>query len=159
MLTESLIHQGVGTMQPTQEYEDDFADLDAIIATGEAKRAESRAIMAKQKRLAKGNLTEDERLTLTAELRAWEDAYVWTTVAAVALFHTQACVTCGHKHRFFMGWMTQQNHKRDPNCRRFVRGKPIEPVPRRIEEHSQPAAEMCSDCAEACLVIEGFIKD
>lgn len=133
--------------------DDDFSDLDAIISEAEAKKHEKRSLESKQKRLAKGGLSEDERVTILAEIRRYEDTYIWETTAAVALFHTQHCTTCGHDQRFFVGWMTQQDHRRDPNCRRFTRGKPAGTYPERIEAHAQPPVEMCSDCAESCLVI------
>lgn len=141
----------------------DFSEIDdeinATIAAAEARKAETRGLSAKQRRLAKGQLTEDERFSLLAEIRAYENHHVWNTVAAVALFDTQVCLTCGHTHRFFQGWMTAQQHKTDPNCRRLVRGKPAGTEPERIEEHAHGLVEMCGDCAEACLTINLFIKD
>ncbi len=139
------------------DLDDDFADLDLIIAEHEAKKLAARALSGKQKKLAKGGLNEEERNRLLAEVRTYEEAHVWTTSAAIALFHTQECLSCGHKHRFFLGWMTQQDHKRDAHCRRLVRGRPLEPVVAKVEEHAQPPVEMCGDCCEASLAIERIV--
>jgi hypothetical protein len=145
-------------MNPEQLLDDDFSDLDEIISRDESKRAENRHIAAASKRLAKGGLSETDRIALLAEVRRYEDTHIWTTVAAVALFHTQECLGCGHRHRFFLGWMTQQDHKRDTHCRRFIRGKPIETVPTRMEEHIQPPVEMCGDCAECSIELLQIIE-
>jgi hypothetical protein len=133
--------------------EDDFSDLDAIISEAEERRASAHALTIKQKRLSRGSLSEEDRIVLLAEIRLLEDAYIWHTTAAVALFDTQACANCGHTHRFFQGWMTAQQHRRDPNCRRLIRGKPVEPLPERIEEHQHGFVEFCGDCAESYLLV------
>lgn len=135
---------------------DDFSDLDSIIADAETERAAKRGIAAKRSKLST-NLSDDERLKLTAEVRRHEDTYVWQTVAAVALFHSQHCASCDHTHRFFMGWMTLQQHRTDPNCRRYCRGR-AEAVETRIETHAQADVEMCADCAEAQLEIEQIVR-
>lgn len=148
------------TLQPdvaTIPPDDDLSDLDSIVAEEELRLAAEAATAANRRKLERRGLSEDDRFVLTAEVRKHEDVYVWRTVAAVALFHTQVCTSCGHKHRFFMGWMTAQDHKTDPNCRRLLRGMPIERVERRIEEHAQPEAEMCGDCAEAAITVLAMI--
>lgn len=133
----------------------DFADLDAIIAETEERKRTKSSIKGKLTKLAHGGLTPDERARLQAEVREYEDHHVWRTVAAVALFKTQTCACCGSHHRFFEGWMTAQDHRSDPNARRLVRGKPVEiDLPQRIQEHTHGACEMCSNCAEAQLIID-----
>jgi len=135
--------------------EDDFADLDAIIAEAESERTAKQALGAKRKRLG-ANISEDERVRLMAEIRRHEDLYVWRTDAAIAMFHSQHCTTCDHTHKFFLGWMTLQQHRNDPNCRRYLRGKPLG-VESRVETHAQPEVELCADCAEATIMIEGLV--
>lgn len=144
-------------MNQSELDEDDFSDLDAIISEAEDKRVSSRSINNKTRRLA-ANISDEERLRLVAEVRRHEDLYVWQTQAQVALFHTQVCLTCTHKHRFFMGWMTLQQHRNDPNCRRYVRGRSDLELPARIEEHAQADVEICSDCAESSITIEAIVR-
>lgn len=145
-------------MTATLPPEDDFDDLDAEIALAIAAKEERKSLTIKQKRLAVLSRSthpdaELERQILTAIIRRMEEGIVWHTVAATALFHTQTCMTCGARHGLFMGWMSEQHHKTDPSARRLLKGKPIEPLPERIEEHDQGFCEMCSDCAECCLII------
>lgn len=143
---------------PTLDPEDeDFSDLDSIIADAEADLAAKRSLEAKRKRLTRG-MSEDDRLKLLAQIRAEEDLYVWQVTAGVALFHSQHCLACGHEHKFFMGWMTYQQHKTDPNCRRYTRGKPeTAGIPLRTETHAQPDVELCADCAESCILLESIV--
>ena len=122
-----------------------------------AKRPRGRSQL-KQKRLQRGGISEDEKFAILAEIRTLEDKYVWQTTAAVALFEIQHCLSCGHTHRFFQGWMTAQQHKRDSHCRRLTRGKPTELLPECIEEHDHGTVEMCGDCAEACLAINAYLR-
>lgn len=135
--------------------EDDFSDLDSIIADAETERASRKGIAAKRQKL-NTKLSDEDRLKLLAEVRQHEDTYIWQTQAAVALFHSQHCLGCDHTHRFFMGWMSLQQHRTDPNCRRYTRGKPVERIQERIETHAQADVELCSDCAESQLLINQF---
>jgi hypothetical protein len=141
---------------PILDSDEDFSDLDSIIADAEADLAAKRSLDAKRKRLLRG-MSEDDRIKLLAQIRAAEDVYVWRTVAGVALFHSQHCLSCGHEHRFFMGWMTLQQHKTDPNCRRYVRGRPTTATPLHTENHAQPDVELCADCAESCILLESIV--
>ena len=138
--------------------EDDFSDLDAIIAEDESRRGQAASLKSKQKRLGNRGISDDERIKLLAEIRSVEDRFIWRPVAAVALFHSQHCLSCDHSHKFFIGWMTEQHHKQDPHCRRFTRGKPIEHLPSRIEIHAQPDVELCGDCAEAQLQYDKLVE-
>jgi hypothetical protein len=140
----------------TADEDVDFSDLDLIIAEDEARRAGARKLI-KLKLLARKGTSSEERLRLNEEIEAYENLHTWTTVAAVALFHSQECLACGHKHRFFLGWMTQQQHRRDAHCSRMTRGRPLEPVPTQVVEHAQPPVEMCGDCCEAVLTIESIV--
>lgn len=125
----------------------DFSDLDAMIAESEQEAA-ARSARERRRREATGAGPVEP-----------PEVYQWITVHAVALFHTQTCRSCSHKHRFFMGWMTAQQHRTDPNCRRLLRGMPAGAVERRIEEHSQPEAELCGDCAEATLMVMSIVDN
>jgi len=150
-------------MTQVLEPDDDFADLDAEIATAMAAKAEHSAIASKKQRLAslsssRSKEAQYEHDVLLAEIRRMEEGIVWHTVAATALFNTQTCLMCDSKHRFFMGWMAEQHHKTDATARRFLRGKPLEDLPERIEEHNQGSVEMCSDCAESILLINAATK-
>ena len=138
--------------------EDDFADLDAIIAESEARRSAKGGVTQKRERLAHKGLTADERQRLEAEVAAFELLFTWRVEANVALFHVQECTTCSGYHQFFMGWFTHQQHRTDPHCRRLVAGRSEEPVPDRIEKHSQGKVEMCGLCAESCLAIDAALK-
>jgi hypothetical protein len=100
---------------------------------------------------------EIEHRLLLAAIRKVEEGLVWHTDSAVALFHTQTCAVCESRHRFFMGWMTGQSHVTDRTARRLIKGRPVEPLPTSIEEHDMGHSEMCSNCAEACLIIERAI--
>lgn len=136
----------------------DFADLDAIIAEEESKRAAKRALKSKRAALASGTLSEADRLRFSAELASYEAQHTWQVVANVALLHTQECVTCGSTHRFFKGWFTEHKHRSDKHSRKLVAGRSTDPLPVRIEEHSQGPVEMCGNCAESCLLIDAVIK-
>lgn len=141
----------------------DFSELDEILADAEAQAATRRALAAKQKRLtslarSRNPDHELERAQLIAAIRQLEEGVVWTTVAAVALFAAQHCEVCGSEHRFFQGWMAEQQHRRDPTARRLLAGKPIEELPERIEIHCEGKVPMCADCAEAQLAINAAAR-
>lgn len=149
---------------PTPMPIDDFADLDAEIAQAMEAKAERAALAAKRKRLEilarRGTPdAEIEHRLLLAVIRKVEDGMVWRTEDAVVLFHTQTCLTCGSRHRLFMGWMTGQAHITDRTAHRLLKGRPPQPLPIRIVEHDLGPAEMCSDCAESCLIIEKAIEN
>lgn len=74
--------------------------------------------------------------------------FEWHTVAAIALFHTQFCTTCCDTHKFFMGWYAEQMHRTDKFARRLVKGRPVEPLPARVEEHNTGNVELCAFCVE-----------
>lgn len=141
------------------DLDDDFADLNVIIAEDEQRRAAKRHAAGSKARLAKGGLDDSERIALERELDEWVTKHTWQVVANIALFHTQTCASCGSLHRFFMGWFTQQDHRTDKNARRFVAGKSHEPLPERIEHHAQGSVEMCGNCAESCLIINQYVKE
>jgi hypothetical protein len=144
---------------PIVDDDDDFSDLDAEIAAAVEAKAERSAIATQQKRLAALSKrsspdTELERQELLASIRRLEEGIVWHTEAAVALFHCQTCTTCGSRHRLFMGWMTSQTHLRDASCRRLLKGRPVESLPVKIEDHDQGKVELCADCVECVLLID-----
>jgi len=139
--------------------DDDFADLDAIIAESEARRTAKGGITQKRERLAHKGLTEEERRRLEDEVRAFELLFTWRVEANVALFHTQSCDCCNSTHRFFMGWFTHQQHRTDSHCRRLVAGRSGEDLPDRIELHAQGMVPMCGNCAESSLMIEKALRD
>lgn len=139
------------------EVVDDFADLDAFLDTHAKGLETEKALRAKRSKMGKGGLSELDKGRLLAEIRTLEEGHVWITVASVALFHTQICETCGHTHRFFKGWMTQQDHKHDKNCRRLRAGKAIGNYPSRIEDHAQGLVPMCGDCAEVSIILDQFL--
>jgi hypothetical protein len=140
----------VEALSSTPDEDDDlFAELDAIIAESTAKSAAESSLKAKQKRLAQ--LTRQgkegpERDSILAEVRRLEEAIVWRSVSATALFWTQDCAWCKRTTRFFQGWMTEQHHRTDPTGRRLIRGKPIEQLPERIEEHQMGTVPFCGHC-------------
>lgn len=151
------------SMTQVLDPDDDFADLDAEIATAMAAKAETNVLSTKKRRLAslassKNKEAQYEHDCLLAEIRRMEDGIVWHTVSATALFHVQTCLMCDSRHRFFIGWMAEQHHKTDATARRFLKGKPVEDLPERIEEHNQGTVEMCSDCAESILIINAATK-
>lgn len=135
--------------------EDDFADLDAIISEVETRRSAKGNIASKYKKLAGSELTREARQILQSEVEIYERLHVWLPTASVALFDSQVCETCQHKHRFFKGWFESQQHRTDPNCKRLVRGKSVDgTLPLMIEEVSHGKVEMCGDCAESGILIE-----
>jgi len=134
------------------ETEEDFGDLDQMLVEIEATERASADVAAKRRRLKKDKLSEDERQRLTAEVRTFEALFVWRSTANVALFATQHCAVCGHIHSLFQGWMTSQDHRTDHFARRLIKGRTVG-LPERREEHDQGTVEMCSDCADACLII------
>lgn len=152
--------QPVQTIAPD---DDDFSDLDAEIASTLAETAERKQLAERRKRLAALSKSTNpdkilEYTSLLAEFRKFEAAIVWQAVSATALFHRQHCLMCGSEHRFFMGWMEEQRHRTDATARRLIRGKPLEDLPERIEDHFMGDCEMCSDCAESVLLINKAVK-
>lgn len=144
----------VATLDP----ESDEFDLDADIAEALIQTQGKTELERKRKKLARMKEGNAERDLLLADIRKMEEGIVWRTAEAVALFHTQTCTTCGSKHKFFMGWMAGQDHIHDKTCHRLIRGKPIESLPEKIVEHDMGSVEMCSDCVEACIIINSAIK-
>lgn len=139
----------VEALEAPDSDEDLFAELDAIIAESSAKSKAEADLKAKQKRLAtlaRQGKEGVERDSLLAEVRRLEESIVWRPVSATALFHVQRCTSCGAVTRFFMGWMTEQQHRTDPTGRRLTRGKPIEDLPQRYEEHDQGPVPFCGQC-------------
>ena len=137
--------------------EDDFTELDAIIAEGEERRQADNARKAASRRVKDRRLTEEEQLIALAEQRRLEDLYIWQPIANVALFKIQKCITCTHPHTFFQGWMILQQHRSDSNCRRYIAGK-SGVLPSRTEYHDAGSVELCSDCVEACIIIDNAMK-
>lgn len=139
--------------------EDDFSELDNLLAEATQATADDKALKAARKRLGKVAKShhpeaESERNRLVADIRRLEEGRVWSTVATVALFHSQTCSSCGSKHTHFEGWFTEQKHVTDPFSRRFVAGKPVEALPARREDHDQAPVEACTNCIECVIAIE-----
>ena len=89
-------------------------DLDALLA-------DSMQVQNDKKNLAKENKRVQQSLDKTNQVRDWRLANAksseiingkrdWQPVAAVALFHTQRCVTCGTNHTHFMGVFQRQKY-------------------------------------------------
>ena len=138
--------------------EDDFSELEDLLAEATRATAEDRALKAARSRLARISTSnrpeaQFERDSLIADIRRLEEGRVWLTVGTVALFHTQTCAVCGAKHALFMGWFGEQKHTSDPNARRLLAGRPIERLPERREDHFQGTVEMCGECCESQLAI------
>src|SRR6266478_62568 len=107
-----------------EDEEEDFADLNALLVEATAATAEEKRLKQARKRLTHitkhGHASREmEQHDLLVEIRTLEAKRVWLTIGVVALFHTQECITCGSKHAFFQGWMTEQRHASDPNARRL----------------------------------------
>lgn len=137
---------------------EDLLELEDLLKEATAKSAEEKRLTQARKRLAHISkldhaTKEDERISLLSEIRKLEEGRVWLTVGAVVLLHDQVCGVCGSKHEFFVGWFTDQRHASDPNCRRLVRGKPIERLPERVEHHPLGTVEICANCAESQLAM------
>jgi hypothetical protein len=137
---------------------DDFSDLDDILAEATRETEEDKRLKAARKRLSHilkhdHATKEDEKLQLLAEIRKLEENRVWLTIGVVALFHTQECATCGNKHAFFHGWMTEQKHLSDPNARRLLAGRPVQKLAERREDHFQGMIDCCSNCVECVIAI------
>lgn len=148
---------------PLLDVDEDFDDLEQIIAESEQTRAANAELKAKHKRIAQlaKNKSGDRELEyndLVAYVRKFEEGLIWKNVSAIALFNVQTCSLCGEKHSFFVGWMTEQRHKRDPNTRRLIRGKPIEMLPERVEENNYGPTEMCNNCVECVLAINAAVS-
>lgn len=85
--------------------------LDSLLADSMAAVAREQKVKESRKRLAKGNLGEQERLEIEATVQRWDLERVWTPEASVAAFQVQRCANCGSLHHHFVGYFQRQSHK------------------------------------------------
>lgn len=155
----TLEHERQDELIAEESTDDDLSGLFAILARVKEADAQKKALSQKYKRLhhlrkAHTPDAESERQQLIRIIAEMEEGIVWVTQAAVALIHSQVCLTCGSEHRFMMGWMTEQTHKVDPNTRRLRAGRPEGVWPAKVETHPQAPVEVCANCVESCIAID-----
>jgi hypothetical protein len=140
------------------EEDNDFADLEALLAHATAATAAEKRLKEARRRLAKvsrsgHDSSNEEGKRLLAEIRELEMGRVWVTEEAVALFYRQTCTMCQSAHVWFEGWMTGQKHATDPNSYRMIKGKPVEALPERTQYH-ESTCEVCYNCVETIIAVD-----
>lgn len=131
--------------------DDFFAELEAEIASANAKRA-LKSDAAKLKRQA-----TNERLSAITRKRAAEEyravqeiaeANQWEVTQCGALFAEQSCDGCGSIHYNFLQYMQQEAMVRKPSSTRWTR-IPLPVAGMELQTIIQPlTTHICSDCCQ-----------
>lgn len=134
-------------------------DLDALLADS-LQSTKDKATLKKQKeKLQSTWLSGTEKSQLKHSVTRLSLAHEWEPVAAVALFHTQRCISCGTRHTHFMGVFQQQRQAAGGlsgmmTAEKWVRAidnTMIDGLPKQQKVTDEPV-DMC----ECCAVSLGF---
>lgn len=134
------------------EIEMDFlARLDKEIAKVSLKAELERSLISDRKKLHSNKLSGEEKQAFRERYMRTAlhlDSIRWRAEAAVALFVTQHCDSCGSSHQVFLQHMERQATIHRPRVVRFHRvPKPNLDLPKEVMQQIT-TTHMCSHCCE-----------
>lgn len=97
-------------IQEVASLEEEFC-LDTLLSDSLKAVEQGQKAKEARKRLAKGGLSDGERIAIEATVNKWELERLWNAQASVMLFGVQHCTGCGGNHRHFAGYFQRQSHK------------------------------------------------
>jgi hypothetical protein len=156
-----MVHTPYRTTSPIPVMPDDNGnfDLDALLVESIQSQQDKLELAKNRKKLQATWLSDAEKKTLKADTEKLASRVEWAPVAAVAIFHTQRCVSCGTRHTHFMGVFQQQKQKTGGisgtvSAERWVRAVDstmIDNLPK-VQKLTDEPVDMC----ECCAVSLGF---
>lgn len=96
--------------EPEAEREDDFDDLNALLAESLTTIKETAEAKLSRERLKRGGITAEERRADAERIAAWEAKHEWLDVANVGQFSRFSC-GCGTSYTVFTQLMIRQRHR------------------------------------------------
>lgn len=126
----------------------DFDDLEALLATAMAEKAEKNKGAELRAKLAKGKktLSADEVDEINAAIARWEAEQLWRPLATVGVFEKQTC-KCGHSALVFSHHLQLQEYRSKPDTRRYTRAEYDAKLPR-LSRVLDVSVDFCYHCVE-----------
>jgi len=137
---------------PVRKLNDDFAELDALLAGAMTAKADALKVKDARRRLANGHFPKEERSSVEAMITAWELKKEWLPAASVQMFSAQTCSNCGEVHYHFEGVYQRQIHKVSHTISRWIKSDVVAnkglPEEAKCEEFFAPVCACCSSAFE-----------
>jgi len=126
----------------------DFDDLEALLATAMAEKAEKNKGAELRAKLAKGKktLSADEVEEINAAIARWEAEQLWRPLATVGVFEKQVC-KCGHRALVFSHHLQLQEYRSKPDTRRYTRTELDAKLPK-LSRYVERQVDFCYHCVE-----------
>lgn len=125
-----------------------FDDLEALLATALAEKAEKSKGAELRSKLAKGgkSLSKEEVEEINAAIARWEAEQLWRPLATVGVFEKQVC-KCGHHALVFSHHLQLQEYRTKPDTRRYTRTELDVKLPK-LSRYVERPVDFCQSCAE-----------
>lgn len=135
-----------GTSMNTTITDSGFDDLEALLATAMAEKAEKNKGAELRAKLAKGKktLSADEVDEINAAIARWEAEQLWRPLATVGVFEKQTC-KCGHSALVYSYHLQLQEYRTKPDTRRYTRAEYDAKLPR-LSRVLDVSVDFCHHC-------------
>lgn len=90
------------------------------------------------------------------QVKVAEAKGLWKSQAAVAMFATQLCLSCGKQHTHFEGFFLQQTHSQGVHAERWIRATDT-PSMSGLPRHRKTTLHEADACAD-CIASQGFLE-
>lgn len=126
----------------------DFDDLEALLATAMAEKAEKSKGAELRAKLAKGKktLSAEEVDEINAAIARWEAEQLWRPLATVGVFEKQVC-KCGHHALVFSHHLQLQEYRSKPDTRRYTRTE-LDAKLTKLSRYIERSVDFCQSCAQ-----------
>ena len=125
----------------------DFDDLEALLATAMAEKAEKNKGAELRAKLAKGKktLSADEVEEINAAIARWEAEQLWRPLATVGVFEHRTCKCCGYSSLVYSYHLQLQEYRTKPDTRRYTRAEYDAKLPR-LSRVLDVSVDFCHHC-------------
>lgn len=126
----------------------DFDDLEALLKTAMAEKAEKNKGAELRAKLAKGKktLSAEEVDEINAAIARWEAEQLWRPLATVGVFEKQTC-KCGHSALVFSHHLQLQEYRSKPDTRRYTRAE-YDAKLTKLSRYVERSVDFCYHCVD-----------
>jgi len=127
----------------------DFDDLEALLATAMAEKAEKNKGAELRAKLRKGKktLSADEVDEINAAIARWEAEQLWRPQATVGVFEHRACKCYGYSSIAYSHHLQLQEYRTKPDTRRYTRAEYDAKLPR-LSRVLNVSVDFCHHCVD-----------
>lgn len=127
----------------------DFDDLEALLATAMAEKAEKNKGAELRSKLAKGKktLSAEEVDEINAAIARWEAEQLWRPLATVGVFEHRTCKCCGYSSIAYSHHLQLQEYRTKPDTRRYTRAEYDAKLPR-LSRVLDVSVDFCHHCVD-----------